>query len=119
MIFHKQTASHHSSRIRFYVFLIIQKRDFTFFEETFKKRKPSYDARVTRESHHSKMAISRHFEYYPTGNIAIRSADPENPCLEPNMEWIGCTVCDIIVFKLYCDLETGFGVTQGHRKRHH
>jgi len=24
-----------------------------------------------------------------TGNSAIRSADPENPTLEPNMKWIG------------------------------
>jgi len=30
---------------------------------------------------------------------AIRSADPENPSLEPNMEWIGCTVCEIVAFK--------------------
>jgi len=67
----------------------------------------------------SKMAVSRHLGYYRTGNSAIRSADPENPCLEPNMEWIGCTVCEIFAFKLYCDLETGVRVTQGHRKRHH
>ena len=25
------------------------------------------------------------------------------------MEWIGCTVCEIFAFKLYCDLETGSG----------
>jgi len=37
-------------------------------------------------------------------NSAIRSADPENPGLEPCMEWIGCTVCKIFAFKLYCDL---------------
>jgi len=39
--------------------------------------------------------------------IAIRSVFPENPSLEPNMEWIGCIVCEIFAFKLYCDLETG------------
>ena len=44
-------------------------------------------------------------------NSAIRSADPENPCLEPYMEWIGCTVWEIFAFKLYCDLETG---VRGH-----
>ena len=26
--------------------------------------------------------------------------------LDPNMEWIECTVCKIFTFKLYCDLET-------------
>ena len=53
----------------------------------------------------------------PTGNNAIRSADPEKSSLEPNMEWIGCTICEIFAFKVYCDLD--LGVTQGHRKRHH
>ena len=49
-------------------------------------------------------------ELGPTGNSAIRSADPENPSLGPNMEWIGCTVCEIFAVKLYCDLETGVRV---------
>ena len=57
------------------------------------------------------MAVTRHLAYYRNGNSAIRSADPENPCLEPQMEWIGCTVCEIFAFKLYCDLETG---VRGH-----
>jgi len=29
------------------------------------------------------------------------------------MEWIGCTVCEIFAFKLYCELETG---VRGSRK---
>jgi len=41
----------------------------------------------------SKMAVSRHLGFYRTANSAIRFADPENPSLEQNMEWIGCTVC--------------------------
>jgi len=53
------------------------------------------------------MAVSRHLRFYRTANSAIRSADPENPSLEPNTEWIGCTVCEMFAFKLYCDLETG------------
>jgi len=68
------------------------------------------------------MAVSRHLGFYRTANSAIRSADPENPSLEPNMEWIGCTVCEIFAFKLHGDLETGvraFGVTQGHQKWHY
>ena len=55
----------------------------------------------------SKMAVIRHLGYHRTGNSAIRSGHPENPCLEPDMEWIGCTV------KLYCDLEIGVG---GHSR---
>jgi len=27
----------------------------------------------------------------------------KNPRLESNTEWIGCTVCEIFAFKLYCD----------------
>jgi len=53
------------------------------------------------------MADSRYLGYYRTGNSAKQSADPENPCLEPDMEWIGCTVSEIFAFKLCCDLETG------------
>jgi len=67
----------------------------------------------------SKMAVSGHLGFDWTGNSAIRSADSENPGLEPNMEWIGCTVCEIFAFKLYCDLETGVRVTQVHRKWHY
>ena len=59
------------------------------------------------------MAVSRHLGYYRTANSAIRSSDPENPRLEPNMEWIGCTVCKIFAFKLHCDLETG---VRGHSR---
>jgi len=51
------------------------------------------------------MAVSRHLGFYRTTNSAVRSAYLENPSLEPNMEWIGCTVCEIFAFKLYCDLE--------------
>ena len=58
------------------------------------------------------MAVSRHLGFYRTGNSAMRSTDPENLCLEPDMEWIGCTVSEMIfAFKLYCDLETG---VRGH-----
>jgi len=59
------------------------------------------------------MAVSHHLGFYRTGYSAIRSADPENPSLEPNTEWIGCTICEIFAFKLYCDLETG---ARGHSR---
>ena len=61
----------------------------------------------------SKMAVTRHLGYYRTANSTIRSIDPEKPCLGPDMEWIGCTVCEIFTFKLYCDLETG---VRGHSR---
>ena len=60
----------------------------------------------------SKMAVSGHLGFCRTAYSAIRSADPENCNLEPNMEWIGCTVCEIFAFKLYCDLETGVPVDE-------
>jgi len=45
----------------------------------------------------------------------IAPFDPptRKPLPEPDMEWIGCTVCEIFAFKLYCDLETG---VQGHSR---
>jgi len=75
-------------------------------------RKPRWCKGNARQRHHSKMAVSRHIGFYRTGNSTIWS-DPENPKLEPNMEWIGCTVCEIFAFKLYCDLETG---VRGHSR---
>jgi len=59
------------------------------------------------------MAVSRHLEYYQTANSTIRSTELENPCLDSDMEWIGCTVCEVFAFKLYCDLETG---VRGHSR---
>jgi len=44
------------------------------------------------------------------------SADPEklsHSLIEPNVEWIGCTVCETFAFILYCDLETG---VRGHSR---
>jgi len=74
-------------------------------------RKPSCRKGYARQRHHSKMAASCHLGFYRTATSAIRFADPENHNLEPNVEWIGCTVCDLFAFKLYCDLETG---VRGH-----
>jgi len=80
------------------------------------------------------MAISCHLGYYRTRNSAIRSTDPENPCLERNMEWIR-PLADTVhskymygsdaLFARYLPLnytvtlKMGFGVTQGHQKRHY
>ena len=55
--------------------------------------------------------VYRHLGFLKFESCTISSAVPENPSLEPNMEWIGCTVCEIFAFKLYCDLETG---VRGH-----
>jgi len=38
---------------------------------------------------------------------------PNSKTLEANMEWIGCTVCEIFAFKLYGDLET---LVRGHSR---
>ena len=53
------------------------------------------------------MAVSRHLGFYRTGNMVIRSADPENPGLEPNMEWIECTVCEIFASTYTVTLKLG------------
>ena len=60
------------------------------------------------------MAVNSHLGFYRTANSAIRSAGPENPGLELNMEWIGYVrnfgyvlVSEICAFELYCDLESG------------
>jgi len=80
---------------------------------------PKQESPADTRVHHSKMAVSRHLGCYRTGNSAMWSAEPENPCLEPDMEWIGCTVSKIFAFKPYCALETGVRVIEGHRMRRH
>jgi len=40
-------------------------------------------------------------EFGQTGNSAIRSADLENPNVEPNMKWIGPPLEEIKPFEIY------------------
>ena len=46
-------------------------------------------SQIYGHSKFSKMAASRHLGFGPTASRSIRSADLENPTLEPNMKWIG------------------------------
>ena len=86
---------------------------FQRYRQSSSTRKPSWRKGYTWECRHSKMAVSRHLLFYRTGNSTIRSADPKKPRLESNMEWIGCIICEIFTFKLYCYLETGI---RGHSR---
>jgi len=38
---------------------------------------------------HRPITMRCHLGFGETGNSDIRSADPENPTVEPNMKWIG------------------------------
>jgi len=40
-------------------------------------------------------------EFGQTGNSAIRSADPENPTVEPNIKWIGRPLAEIWPFEIF------------------
>jgi len=64
-------------------------------------------AQLTQGLRATALRVYRHLGFLKFESCTISSAVPENPTLEPNMEWIGCTVCEIFTFKLYCDLETG------------
>jgi len=67
----------------------------------------------------SKMAVSRHLGFDRMRNSAIRSADPENPSLQPNTEWLDAPFVRYSPSNYTVTLKLGFGVTQGHRKRHY
>jgi len=54
------------------------------------------------------MAACRQLGFDVTGNIAIRSADPENPILEPNMKSIGSPVAEIWPFAYLGHMEPPF-----------
>jgi len=45
--------------------------------------------------------MSRHLGLGETGNSAIRSADLENPSVEPNMKWIGRPLAEIWPFEIF------------------
>jgi len=52
---------------------------------------------------HSSRIIFSHtpIEFGQTGISAIRSADPENPTIEPNMKWIGRPRAEIWPFEIF------------------
>jgi len=57
----------------------------------------------------------RLLRFGPTGSGAIRSADPENPTLEPNMKWIGWLVAEIWPFEIFhmaASRHRGFSYTE-------
>jgi len=54
--------------------------------------------RIYGHSKLSKMAACRQLGFDVTGNSAVRSADPENPTIEPNMKCIGSPVAEIWPF---------------------
>ena len=50
-------------------------------------------------SNYSSRIVFSHIpiEFGQTGNSAIRSSDPENPIVEPNMKWIGRPLADMAI----------------------
>ena len=65
----------------------------------------------------SKMAASCQLGFDVTGNSAIRSTDPENPTLEPNMKCIGSPVAEIWPFAYLGGIwNPHFGGRGGHRR---
>jgi len=46
------------------------------------------------------MAACRQLGFDVTGNSAVRSADPENPTIEPNMKCIGSPVAEIWPYRV-------------------
>ena len=61
------------------------------------------------------MAACRQLGFDVTGNSAIRSADPENPTLEPNMKCIGSPIAEIWPFAYLGAYGTPFWGRGGRR----
>ena len=55
------------------------------------------------QSNYSSRIVFSHIpiEFGQTPIIAIRSADPENPTVEPNMKWNGRPLAEIWPFKIF------------------
>ena len=59
----------------------------------------------------------RHLGFVRTGNSAIRSAVPENPTLEQNMECIGSPVAEIMAIRVcWGHMEPPFWGARGGRR---
>ena len=65
------------------------------------------------QSNYSSRIVFSHIliEFGPTRNSAIRSADPENPTLEPNMKWIGGPVAEIWPFEIFPNVRSSVGLS--------
>jgi len=48
-------------------------------------------------------------EFVQTGNSAIRSADPENSTVEPNLKWIGRPLAEIWPFEIFPNVRSSVG----------
>ena len=65
-----------------------------------------------------------HLGFVRTVNSAIRSADPENPTLEPNIKWFGSPVVEIwpwpfAYLRAYETPILGEGEVVGGQRGHH
>jgi len=61
------------------------------------------------------MTACRQLGFDVIGNSAIRSADPENPTIEPNMKCIGTPVAEIWPYEYLGAYRTPFGGRGGRR----
>jgi len=63
------------------------------------------------QSNYSSRIVFSHIpiEFGHTGISAIRSADLENPTLEPNMKWIGRPLAEIWPFEIFPNVRSSVG----------
>jgi len=66
---------------------------------------------LDRDQSHSSRIVFSHIpiEFGEIGNTAIRSADLENPTVEPNMKWIGQPVAEIWPFEIFPNVRSSVG----------
>jgi len=65
-----------------------------------------------QSNYSSRIVFPHTYEFGQTGNSAIRSADPENPILEPNMKWIaiiGRSIAEIWPFEIFPNVRSVAG----------
>ena len=83
---------------------------------------PTVTESLRRYYGHAKLSKMAAYGFDVTGNSAIRSTDPENPTLEPNMKCIGSPVAEIWSFAYIWGMwNPRFGgreIVDGHRWYH-
>ena len=76
-------------------------------------------AQLTQGLRATAVRVCRHLGFLKFESCTISSDVPENPTLEPNMEWSDAPFARYSRLNYTVTLKLAFGVTEGHRKQHY
>ena len=90
-------------RVGLYTFFVLFTSITAIFLKVLRNKNTTRNALDCNQSNYSSRIVFSHIpiEFGQTRSSTIRSADPENPTIEPNMKWIGRPVAEIWPFEIF------------------